>query len=277
MITLTLTESEIQNTTVDFGSMDYIFENKKYETETISQEAYELCRADLAERAAKEKDMLVLAKEEVNIAANEPALSQVRSICELATLECYYHNVAKSTKTKGTGLAHVGEKERKFWIEYTGVARIGIDMSDVNMKDNRSRYNEEIEKYQSMDQFQVGIAVFDLNGLKKINDKQGHKFGDILIRNTAKYLCSLFEHKIYRIGGDEFVVFDPDTTETQFYDNVRSVCEMMNNNISISVGVTWAEHGKEFNEKIMEADWRMYEQKNAYHQQQQAAQQELLQ
>lgn len=98
------------------------------------------------------------------------------------------------------------------------------------MKDNRNRYNEEIEKYQSMDQFQVGIAVFD-----------------------------------------------PDTTETQFYDNVRSVCEMMNNNISISVGVTWAEHGKEFNEKIMEADWRMYEQKNSYHQQQQAAQQELLQ
>ena len=38
-----------------------------------------------------------------------------------------------------------------------------------------------------------------------------------------------------------------------------------------------AEHGKEFNEKIREADRRMYEQKNAYHQQQQAAQQELLQ
>ena len=74
------------------------------------------------------------AKEEENIAANEPALSQIRSICELATLECYYHNVAKSTKTKGTGLAHVGEKERKFWIEYTGVAKIGIDMSDVSMK-----------------------------------------------------------------------------------------------------------------------------------------------
>ena len=52
---------------------------------------------------------------------------------------------------------------------------------------------------------------------------------------------------------------------------------MMNNNISISVGVAWAEHGKEFNEKIMEADWQMYEQKNAYHQQQLAAQQELLQ
>ena len=136
----------------------------------------------------------------------------------------------KVRENKRYRIGTCGRKRKKFWIEYTGVAKTEIDMSDVNMKDNRSRYNEEIEKYQSMDQFQVGIAVFD-----------------------------------------------PDTTETQFYDNVRSVCEMMNNNISISVGVTWAEHGKEFNEKIMEADWRMYEQKNAYHQQQQVAQQELLQ
>lgn len=67
-------------------------------------------------------------------AVNVPDLSQIRSICELATLECYYHNVAKSVKTKGTGLLHVGEKERTFWIEYTGVAKIGIDMSEVKMK-----------------------------------------------------------------------------------------------------------------------------------------------
>ena len=41
--------------------------------------------------------------------------SGIKSICELATLKCYYHNVAKSTKEKGSGLAHLGEKERKFW------------------------------------------------------------------------------------------------------------------------------------------------------------------
>ena len=65
-------------------------------------------RADLTERAAEEKDMLVLTKEDENIVVNKPALSQIRSICELATLECYYHNVEKSAKAKGTGLAHVG-------------------------------------------------------------------------------------------------------------------------------------------------------------------------
>lgn len=62
-INLTLPESEILNTTVDFGSMDYIFEKGKDESETVSQEAYELCRADLAERAAKEENLLKLARE----------------------------------------------------------------------------------------------------------------------------------------------------------------------------------------------------------------------
>ncbi len=64
----------------------------------------------------------------------EPDITQIRSICNLATLECYYHNVAKSEKKAGSGVTHIGEVDRKFWIEYTGVAKIGIDMSEVDMK-----------------------------------------------------------------------------------------------------------------------------------------------
>ncbi len=60
---------------------------------------------------------------------NEPQLSQVRSICELAVLECYYHNVAKSVKHKKWRL----QADRDFWIEYSGIAKIGIDMSEVKM------------------------------------------------------------------------------------------------------------------------------------------------
>ena len=67
-------------------------------------------------------------------AAEEPDIMQIRSICNLATLECYYHNVAKSIKEAGSGISRWGEKDRKFWIEYTGSAKIGIDMSKVSMK-----------------------------------------------------------------------------------------------------------------------------------------------
>lgn len=71
---------------------------------------------------------------EKNENINYPDLSQIRSICQLATLECYYHNVAKSTKEKGQGLMHIGEKDRIFWIEYSGVAKFGIDISKISME-----------------------------------------------------------------------------------------------------------------------------------------------
>ena len=42
--------------------------------------------------------------------------------------------MAKSVKSKGTGLSHLFEKDRIFWIEYSGEAEIGIDMSEVKME-----------------------------------------------------------------------------------------------------------------------------------------------
>lgn len=66
-------------------------------------------------------------------AEEEPDIMQIRSICNLATLECYYHNVAKSVK-EGTGILEWFKKDRKLWIEYTGSAKIGIDMYKVSMK-----------------------------------------------------------------------------------------------------------------------------------------------
>lgn len=63
-----------------------------------------------------------------------PEIEQIKSICELSTLECVYNNVAKGTKATGEGLKHLGEKERKYWVEYEGYVKIGIDLSKVEMK-----------------------------------------------------------------------------------------------------------------------------------------------
>lgn len=50
------------------------------------------------------------------------------------------------------------------------------------------------------------IAVFDINGLKNLNDTLGHECGDFLIIDAANALKRVFgEERIYRIGGDEFV------------------------------------------------------------------------
>ena len=53
-----------------------------------------------------------------------------------------------------------------------------------------------------------GIVVFDLNGLKKINDTLGHEIGNKYIKNASSLICNQFKHSpVFRIGGDEFVVF----------------------------------------------------------------------
>ena len=51
------------------------------------------------------------------------------------------------------------------------------------------------------------VAVFDVNNLKKTNDKYGHETGDTLICDAARLICTTFTHSpVYRIGGDEFAV-----------------------------------------------------------------------
>lgn len=50
------------------------------------------------------------------------------------------------------------------------------------------------------------IVVCDVNGLKKINDTQGHQAGDEYIRRACEMVCEVFAHSpVYRVGGDEFV------------------------------------------------------------------------
>lgn len=78
----------------------------------------------------------------------KPDITQVRAICNLATLETYYHNVAKIDKSAGSGISHWFEKDRKLWIEYTGTAKIGIDMSKVNMEISEENITVTLPKAQ---------------------------------------------------------------------------------------------------------------------------------
>ena len=52
------------------------------------------------------------------------------------------------------------------------------------------------------------IVVCDVNGLKKTNDTQGHMAGDELLISCCRIICNVFQKSpVFRIGGDEFVVF----------------------------------------------------------------------
>lgn len=54
---------------------------------------------------------------------------------------------------------------------------------------------------------EFAIAICDINGLKQVNDSQGHNAGDEFIKSACTIICNTFKHSpVFRIGGDEFVV-----------------------------------------------------------------------
>lgn len=78
---------------------------------------------------------------------------------------------------------------------------------------NKTAYKELMVSVQGnieggMDYLPFAIIVCDANNLKQINDSQGHAAGDKYLKEAAQFLCDIFVHSpVFRVGGDEFVVF----------------------------------------------------------------------
>lgn len=63
----------------------------------------------------------------------EPKTSQMKAICELVVMDCYYHNVAKYELKDAEGFLW-WTKDKNFWIEYSGVVTLGVDVSRVTVE-----------------------------------------------------------------------------------------------------------------------------------------------
>ena len=79
----------------------------------------------------------------------------------------------------------------------TGVKNKASYIDEVGLIEQKIA-DEQIENF--------GLVVFDLNGLKIINDTKGHEEGDKYIKDACNMICQHFKHSpVFRIGGDEFV------------------------------------------------------------------------
>ena len=127
---------------------------------------------------------------------------------------------------------------------------------------NRNKFNAVIDEMQCKHENNVGVAYFDINGLKTVNDNQGHQAGDELIRSAANGINNVFMGDTYRIGGDEFVVIIRHIEKEEFEKRVSTVIdELKNNGISVSFGTAWSEVSRNIEEQLLIADNLMYENK----------------
>lgn len=79
-------------------------------------------------------------------------------------------------------------------------------MTGVGSKTAYLNKVKSIEKQIKEGSADFAVAVFDMNGLKNVNDNYGHEMGDKFIIGAAEVIKSVFKtENVYRIGGDEFI------------------------------------------------------------------------
>ena len=90
---------------------------------------------------------------------------------------------------------------------------------------NRLCYEERLENILSEENLPLSIIIGDTNQLKAINDNYGHSMGDSLLKATASILKKSVASsgEIYRIGGDEFLVFCHQTNEAKCKDIISRI------------------------------------------------------
>ena len=116
-----------------------------------------------------------------------------------------------------------------------------------------------------------GVVVFDLNGLKIINDTKGHEAGDELLKNACRLICEHYKHSpVYRIGGDEFVAIltgsDFDNREQikkQFDEQIDANNRDGKVVVSSGMAVFDSAIDESYTEVFIRADKKMYERKQA--------------
>ena len=134
---------------------------------------------------------------------------------------------------------------------------------------NRNEMNRWVGSYSDGAAEQsVGVIFADLNGLKTVNDNDGHDAGDKLLRDAASALRQVFgSYEVFRAGGDEFVVFLPGATEEELAAKAQALREAAAGFEKVDFAIGWSVEADSrcIEQALNSADERMYEDKRRYY------------
>lgn len=117
----------------------------------------------------------------------------------------------------------------------------------------------------------VSLAMIDIDHFKMVNDKHGHQFGDLLLKEFGKYILKLIRIEDYaaRYGGDEIMLVFPGMDQANAIKKAEEIRVNFTNlnvhsgktkvNATVTIGVaTFPQNGKTVDEVIRSADWALY-------------------
>lgn len=162
-------------------------------------------------------------------------------------------------------------KKAEAYLEYLGKHDVLTQLR------NRAFYAEELNRLTRKGPWPLSVIAIDLNGLKAVNDEQGHAAGDSMLRRVGEVLAKAVDAPACaaRIGGDEFTVLLPGTDERgalALQERIISMLELNNQfypgqHLSLAMGIASCQSGDGVEAAINRADQAMYAEKNRYYQQ----------
>ena len=153
-----------------------------------------------------------------------------------------------------------------------------LDLIAKNMKEiyrqdsltgllNRNAYDSDVEQLRSADIGAVVCVYADMIGLHEVNNHLGHKQGNRMLCEFADAARAFFgDDRLYRIGGDEFVIISSAHTEAQTRKQLNYMRERLHTQgREISVGVASSESTSDLPKIIEQAENEMRREKKEYY------------
>lgn len=155
---------------------------------------------------------------------------------------------------------------------------LSLDLIAKNMKEiyrqdsltgllNRNAYDSDVEQLRSADIGAVVCVYADMIGLHEVNNHLGHKQGNRMLCEFTDAARAFFgDDRLYRIGGDEFVIISSAHTEAQTRKQLNYMRERLHTQgCEISVGVASSESTSDLPKIVEQAENEMRREKKEYY------------
>ncbi len=132
---------------------------------------------------------------------------------------------------------------------------------------NRRAFDIRLEQLQGLSG--VCVMFVDVNGLKQVNDKQGHLAGDLVLKDLGKMLKAHFGgNDVFRVAGDEFLILKSSMKPETFKLMVNEFTTTINSThkTNVAIGCSYTDETKDLMLALKESEELMYADKRAFYQ-----------